>query len=300
MGVGEGLACHAPGVPPRVLVVDDDDVIRQLIEINLELEGFEVYTAADGEEALSKVAELRPAVVTLDLMMPRIDGWEVASRLQSDPSAAGVKVVLLSARAQASDLRRGRSLGVDEYLTKPFEPDELVAVVRRLASDPRDEVVDVVDDDDRVVGQAARREVYARRLRHRVVAIMARRSTGEVFVHRRPAGKQVFPSRYDMFLGGAVGTGEDYETAARRELEEELGVGPPAIRHVLSFRHDGDQAPSWMAVYEVVWDGPVAPDPHEVVWGEFLPVAELDRLLATEDFCPDSLEAYRRLNGSRG
>ena len=133
MGVGEGLACHAPGVPPRVLVVDDDDVIRQLIEINLELEGFEVHTAADGEEALSKVVELRPAVVTLDLMMPRVDGWEVASRLQSDPSMAHVKVVMVSARAQASDLRRGRSMGVHEYLTTPFEPDELVAVVRRLA-----------------------------------------------------------------------------------------------------------------------------------------------------------------------
>jgi CheY-like chemotaxis protein/8-oxo-dGTP pyrophosphatase MutT (NUDIX family) len=296
MGVGAGLACHAPGVPPRVLVVDDDDVIRQLIEINLELEGFEVHTAADGEEALSKVAELRPAVVTLDLMMPRVDGWEVASRLQSDPSAAGTKVVLVSARAQASDLRRGRSLGVHEYLTKPFEPDELVAVVRRLASDPRDEVVDVVDDEDRVVGQATRREVYARRLRHRVVAVMARRSTGEVFVHRRPPDKQIFPSRYDMFLGGAVGAGEDYETAARRELAEELGIDA-AVERVLSFRYDGDRAPSWMAVYEVVWDGPVAPDPREVVWGEFLPAGELDRLLATEEFCPDSLEAYRRLRG---
>jgi len=230
----------------------------------------------------------------------------VASRLQSDPSMADVKVVMVSARAQASDLRRGRSLGVDEYLTKPFEPDELVAVVRRLAGggedggspaagDPRDEVVDVVDDDDRVVGQATRREVYARRLRHRVVAVIARRTTGEVFVHRRPADKQIFPSRYDMFLGGAVGAGEDYDTAAGRELEEELGVRA-APRQVLRFRYDGDQAPSWMAVYEVTWDGPVAPDPREVVWGDFLPAEDLDRLLATEEFCPDSLEAYRRLS----
>jgi len=117
-----------------VLVVDDDAVIRQLIEINLELEGFEVHTAGDGEEALLRAAQIRPHVVTLDVMMPRLDGLEVASRLRSDPELAATRLVLVSARAQAVDLARGRELGVDGYLTKPFEPDELVALVRRLAA----------------------------------------------------------------------------------------------------------------------------------------------------------------------
>jgi DNA-binding response OmpR family regulator len=120
----------------RVLVVDDDDVIRQLICLNLELEGFEVYQAADGLDALAKVREVNPAVVTLDIMMPKLDGWDAAARLRSDPATAHVRVVLLSARAQEADLKRGSRLGVDFYLTKPFDPDELVAVVRRLAEAP--------------------------------------------------------------------------------------------------------------------------------------------------------------------
>jgi CheY-like chemotaxis protein len=120
-------------VPVRVLVVDDDEVIRQLITLNLELEGFEVYEAVDGADALRKVAEVRPTVVTLDVMMPNLDGWDAAARLRSDPQTADVKVVLLSARAQEADVRRGTRLGVDAYLTKPFDPDDLVEVVRRLA-----------------------------------------------------------------------------------------------------------------------------------------------------------------------
>jgi DNA-binding response OmpR family regulator len=120
----------------RVLVVDDDDVIRQLICLNLELEGFEVYQAADGLDALAKVREVNPAVVTLDIMMPKLDGWDAAARLRSDPATSHVRVVLLSARAQEADLKRGSRLGVDFYLTKPFDPDELVAVVRRLAEAP--------------------------------------------------------------------------------------------------------------------------------------------------------------------
>ena len=122
--------------PVRVLVVDDDDVIRQLICLNLELEGFEVYQAADGLDALEKVREVDPAVVTLDIMMPKLDGWDAAARLRGDPATSHVRVVLLSARAQEADLKRGSRLGVDFYLTKPFDPDELVAVVRRLAETP--------------------------------------------------------------------------------------------------------------------------------------------------------------------
>ena len=117
----------------RVLVVDDDDVIRQLITVNLELEGFDVATAVDGQDCLDKVAEVDPAVITLDVMMPRLDGWEAASRLRANPATAGIKVVLLSARAQEADLERGNRIGVDAYLTKPFDPDELIDVVRRLA-----------------------------------------------------------------------------------------------------------------------------------------------------------------------
>ncbi|MDX6210636.1 MAG: hypothetical protein QOF82_677 [Frankiales bacterium] len=117
-----------------MLVVDDDDVIRQLIVVNLELEGFQVHVAVDGQDALDKVKLVRPHVVTLDIMMPRLDGWEAATRLRADPETADIRVILLSARAQEADLRRGDRIGVDAYLTKPFDPDELIDTVRRLAA----------------------------------------------------------------------------------------------------------------------------------------------------------------------
>jgi CheY-like chemotaxis protein len=120
----------------RVLVVEDDDVIRQLITVNLELEGFEVVPAIDGQDALEKIAAVKPDVITLDVMMPRLDGWATAEKLREDPETAGIKIVLLSARAQGADLQHGQRIGVDAYLTKPFDPDELIEVIRRLAESP--------------------------------------------------------------------------------------------------------------------------------------------------------------------
>lgn len=120
--------------PGRVLVVDDDEFIRRLIGINLELEGFEVHQAADGEEALRQASQVRPDVMVLDVMMPRLDGIEVARRLRADAATSNIRLVLVSARAQAVDVRRGEDSGMDAYITKPFEPDQLVSVVRRLAA----------------------------------------------------------------------------------------------------------------------------------------------------------------------
>lgn len=120
-------------MPTKVLVVEDDEVIRQLITVNLELEGFEVATAVDGQDAIERVAEIAPDVVTLDVMMPRLDGWATVAALRAQPATADIKVLLLSARAQSADLEHGEQIGADAYLTKPFDPDELVAVVRRLA-----------------------------------------------------------------------------------------------------------------------------------------------------------------------
>ena len=119
--------------PSRVLVVDDDEVVRQLLALHLELEGFDVVQARDGEEALEVVRALRPVVVTLDVSMPRLDGWETTARLRADPATADVRVVLVSGRVGDDDRRRGGELGVDAHLAKPFDPDELVSTVRRLA-----------------------------------------------------------------------------------------------------------------------------------------------------------------------
>jgi CheY-like chemotaxis protein len=119
-----------------VLVVDDDAVIRQLITVNLELEGFEVETAEDGQDCLDKVKAYKPDVITLDIMMPKMDGWDAAAALRADDETSSIPVILLSARAQQADLSRGDTIGVDAYLTKPFDPDELIKTVRRLAGLP--------------------------------------------------------------------------------------------------------------------------------------------------------------------
>ena len=116
----------------RVLVVDDDPVIRQLIAVNLELEGFEVVEAEDGEDGIAKAIETRPDVVTLDVMTPRMDGWVAALRLRGDPRTSDVRIVIVTARAQRSDQERGRQMGVDAYICKPFDPQELIDVVARL------------------------------------------------------------------------------------------------------------------------------------------------------------------------
>ena len=117
----------------RVLVVDDDEVIRQLIAVNLTLEGFDVATAIDGQDCLDKVQAINPDVITLDVMMPRLDGWETAIQLRKSPDTARIKVVLITARAQEEDKSRGSQVGADAYLTKPFDPNEMIRVVRELA-----------------------------------------------------------------------------------------------------------------------------------------------------------------------
>lgn len=124
--------------PLRVLVVDDSRVIRELIAVNLELEGFEVTTAADGEAAVRLASEVKPDVITLDVMMPRLNGFEAVQQLRQDPTTAGIPVVMVTGRAQTADLDRGREVGVEAYLTKPFEPTDLVEVVTRLARGARD------------------------------------------------------------------------------------------------------------------------------------------------------------------
>ena len=117
----------------RVLVVDDDEVIRQLIAVNLTLEGFDVDTAIDGQDCLDKVQTIAPDVITLDVMMPRLDGWETAVQLRKTPETAHIKVVLITARAQEDDMTHGASVGADAYLTKPFDPGEMIRLVRELA-----------------------------------------------------------------------------------------------------------------------------------------------------------------------
>ncbi|WP_409350234.1 NUDIX hydrolase [Streptomyces albogriseolus] len=164
-----------------------------------------------------------------------------------------------------------------------------------------DEILDVVDEHDRVTGQAPRGEVYARGLRHRCVFVLARDAEDRIFVHRRTPAKLVFPSLYDMFVGGVVGAGETYDDAALREAEEELGVsGLPAPSHLFTFLYDdGGNRTWWSAVYEVRCELDVRPQAEEVAWHAFLPEHEVRRRLGTWEWVPDGLAAYERLRAYR-
>jgi CheY-like chemotaxis protein len=114
-----------------VLVVDDNKVIRQLIRVNLELEGLEVVTASDGAECLEVIHRVRPDVVTLDVVMPRLDGLRTAARLRADPLTRHLPLAIISACSQ-HEVESGLEVGVDAFLAKPFEPDALVRLVRQL------------------------------------------------------------------------------------------------------------------------------------------------------------------------
>src|SRR5437879_5807442 len=117
-------------MPQTILVVDDDAQICRLVELNLTRAGYAVTTASDGEEALAKIGEARPDLVVLDVMMPRMDGFEALKRIKMDPGTEDLRVIMLTARAQDEDVFEGYGRGAHWYLPKPFEPEELLTAVR--------------------------------------------------------------------------------------------------------------------------------------------------------------------------
>lgn len=119
---------------PTVLIVDDEQHIRLLIEQTLEEledDGVELLTATNGDEALDVVANHHPDLVFLDVMMPRKNGFEVAAAIKADPGTAATTVILLTAKGQAYDREQGLAAGADQYLTKPFDPDDLLQRARK-------------------------------------------------------------------------------------------------------------------------------------------------------------------------
>ncbi len=116
----------------KILVVDDDKAINELIKVNLELQGYEVIQAYDGTEGFALAKQEEPSLIVLDVMMPEVDGFTVAQRIRQCPKIADTPIIMLTALSELNDKVNGFNLGVDDYLTKPFEPDELVVRVRAL------------------------------------------------------------------------------------------------------------------------------------------------------------------------
>ena len=150
---------HSPTVK-RILVVDDEPRMIRFIRMNLDLEGFNVYEAYDGNDALQKVREVMPDVVILDVMMPKLDGFETLAMLRESSS---VPVIMLTARGDEDDLVKGLELGADDYVTKPFSPRELVSRVRavlRRTETPESRGKGPIEVDSRLQIDFDRHEVF--------------------------------------------------------------------------------------------------------------------------------------------
>ena len=130
---------------PRLLLVDDEPGLRTAVQAYLQDEGFEVTTAVDGEEGWQKAQQLFPDLVISDVMMPRCDGYELLKRLREDERLGGTPVIFLTAKGMTIDRTQGYLAGVDDYISKPFDPDELIARVRN-----------VVKRQERLLAEAAR------------------------------------------------------------------------------------------------------------------------------------------------
>ena len=157
-------------------------------------------------------------------------------------------------------------------------------------TDPSGELVDIVDDEDNVVATVTRAEMRARNLQHRSVGIAVRGSDGRLLVHRRAEDKDVWPGRWDLAVGGVVAAGEEYATAAVREVGEELGIHDAVeLRPVGSGRYADEDVAALVHCYAIVHDGPFHFDDGEVVEVRWVDRAGLDELMAAASFVPDSV-----------
>ena len=159
------------------------------------------------------------------------------------------------------------------------------------AEGPAAELVDVVDDHDRVVATVTRARVRAERLQHRTVFIVVRRTDDRLLVHQRSAAKDIWPSAWDITVGGVVAAGEAWDVAAARELAEEVGIDGVPLTLVRTGRYADADVAELARVYAVTWDGPITFADSEVVAAEWLTPAEVAARLADASyaFCPDSV-----------
>ncbi|MFB9881316.1 NUDIX hydrolase [Planobispora siamensis] len=155
------------------------------------------------------------------------------------------------------------------------------------------ELVERVDDQDRVLGVVSRDDAIRHGWLHRVAATVCRDERGRFLVSRRAAGLSRFPGYHEVSFGGAVTVGESYQAAARRELEEELGVSVP-VHEMVKFLCHGQIGSYWLGVHEAVITGDVVPDPRAMSWVGWMTRAELDEAMQRRRFVPDGQEALRR------
>jgi 8-oxo-dGTP pyrophosphatase MutT (NUDIX family) len=158
-----------------------------------------------------------------------------------------------------------------------------------------DELVDVIDAAGNTIAVVTRREMRAKRLPHRCTYVLVFNSRGELFIHLRTATKDVYPSHWDVCIGGVLAAGESFEQGARREIKEELGIDVGADVEPLFPVHYADDATfAHGMAYRLLHEGPFQLQAEEIVRGEFLPVAEVRERIGREPFCPDGVMVLER------
>ncbi|MGH7894945.1 MAG: NUDIX hydrolase [Candidatus Binatia bacterium] len=155
------------------------------------------------------------------------------------------------------------------------------------------ELVDIVDEEDRVMRQATRAEMRRDNLLHRAVYVVVLDSRGEIFVHRRTDTKDIHPGYWDVTVGGVVAAGEDYPSAARRELREELGITVHVLRPLAPVRYEDAHTRLRGAAFLTVHDGPIRLQEEEIASGGFVPLTEAQRIMAEQPCCPDGVRVLR-------
>jgi isopentenyldiphosphate isomerase len=161
-----------------------------------------------------------------------------------------------------------------------------------MSTDPGDDLVDVIDDQGRTIDTVPRRAVRVGRLPHRCVYVLVFNGRGEVFVHLRTPTKDVYPSHWDVAVGGVLAAGESFDDGARREVGEELGVEADP-KPLFPFPYADAHTVVRAMVYQLVHDGPFRLQPEEIVRGEWVAAGEVAARAAREPFCPDGLAAWQ-------
>jgi DNA-binding response OmpR family regulator len=116
----------------KVLVIDDEEYIQHILNFSFGAEGYDVVTAADGEEGIKKAKSEKPDIIVLDIMMPKMDGYEACKRLKTDPNTKSIPVILLTAKGREVDRKLGSQAGADDYVVKPFSPGRLIERVEGM------------------------------------------------------------------------------------------------------------------------------------------------------------------------
>ncbi|MBI3998368.1 MAG: response regulator transcription factor [Armatimonadetes bacterium] len=216
-----------------ILVVDDEPEITDVVRRYLEQDGFRVISAADGRAALASFQRERPSLVVLDLMLPEVDGWEVARQIRA---AGGVPIIMLTARSEEVDRLLGLGLGADDYITKPFSPREVVArvraVLRRASGETASEIVSVGDleiDHGRMEVRRQEVPVALTPTEFRLLAALAR-SPGRVFTRLQ---------LIDLVQGHAFEGYERTIDAHIKNLRQKLEPDPRRPRYVLTVHGAG-------------------------------------------------------------